>query len=639
MELHFDQNAPLTVALAAGMLGQAIARHARMPSIVLLLVLGGVLGPDLLGVVQPEALGDGLQHVVGFAVAIILFEGGMSLDVRRLRRAQRPIRQLVTVGALVSLLSGAVLAAVALGWGWKRSLLFGTLAVVTGPTVVTPLLRRLRIDKTVSTVLEAEGVFVDAVGAITAAVALELVLRPTGESIALAAPTIAVRLGAGIAVGVVGGGGLALLLRVRNVVPEGLENPFTLGWAVLTFQVANALVHESGIAAAIAAGLVVGNSRTHMRHELQEFKEQLTVMLIGMLFVLLVADVRVSDVVALGWPGVAVAVGCIAVVRPLSVWAGTAGTTLERRERFYIAWMGPRGIVAAAVASLFGYELEEAGIPGGVELRALVFLVIAWSVFWAAATGGVVARLLRLRRRADDGWVLLGGNALARELGALLHASRTEVVVIASEREEVPRCEERRLRVIHGNPLEERSSRLAQLETRTGAVCLTASEERNYLFADKARLRHKALRFAVGLTSWVEGLTPAMVEEMGGEVLFGAGVDVAGWARRLEAERAAVRWFRFEGRGRPAELRTEDHSDPGYVPLLHRRRRVAEPVTSVTQLRPGSEVALVVDLDRADAVEARLESTGWAGFDPSVIVPRPKGLRGLWRRLRERTGW
>jgi len=298
----FQHSAALTVALAlaAGMAGQSIAHHLRLPGIVVLLLLGVALGPDGANLVRPAELGDGLHALVGFAVAVILFEGGMSLDLRRLRRSERAIRGLVTVGALVSLILGTLLVRLGLGWDWSRSLLFGTLVIVTGPTVVTPLLRRLKVKKPVSTVLEAEGVLIDAVGAITAAVALEVVLSPSDQGMALAVPAILGRLLFGIAVGVGGGGLLALLLRFRGVIPEGLETVMTLSCAVLVFEGSNAVVHESGIAAVTVAGLVVGNSHTHVARELREFKEQLTTLFIGMLFVLLVADVRMADILALG---------------------------------------------------------------------------------------------------------------------------------------------------------------------------------------------------------------------------------------------------------------------------------------------------------------------------------------------------
>jgi len=420
---HHSPSLTVAFALAAGMIGQSVAHHLRLPGIVALLFLGVALGPDGANLVRPGVLGEGLPALVGFAVAVILFDGGMSLDLRRLRRSQKAIRRLVTIGAMVSLAVGTLLVRLTMNWDWQRSLLFGSLMIVTGPTVVTPLLRRLKVKKPVSTVLEAEGVLIDAVGAITAAVALELVLSPSNQEMALALPTIVGRLAFGVLMGMAGGGVIAGVLRFRGVVPEGLETVLTLGLAVLVFEASNAIVHESGIAAVTIAGLVVGNSTSHVDRELREFKEQLTVLFIGMLFVLLVADVRIADIVALGWRGLLVAAGTIVVVRPVSVALSTFRTELTGRERFFVGWLGPRGIVAAAVASLFAYALKDEGIGGGRELSSLVFLVIAVTVGWSALTGGLAAQLLNLRRKSGDGWGDLRWQCASPRVG---HSARAK---------------------------------------------------------------------------------------------------------------------------------------------------------------------------------------------------------------------
>ncbi|MEZ4328887.1 MAG: cation:proton antiporter [Polyangiales bacterium] len=610
---EFHQSAPLTVAfaLAAGMLGQTVAHHLRLPGIVALLVLGVAFGPDGANLVQPALLGDGLASLVGFAVAVILFEGGMSLDLRRLKRSGRAIRRLVTVGALVSMVLGMILVAVVLGWGWQRSLLFGTLVIVTGPTVVTPLLRRLKVKKPVSTVLEAEGVLIDAVGAITAAVALEVVLSPSDQGVLLAGPVIVGRLFFGVAVGMLGGALIALLLRFRGLVPEGLETVMTLSLAVLVFEASNAVVHESGIAAVTVAGLVVGNSRTHVARELREFKEQLTALFIGMLFVLLVADVRLADIFALGTGGVLVAVGTIAVVRPVSVALSTMGTDLTARERAFVAWLGPRGIVAAAVASLFAYALDAAEIPGGRELSSLVFLVIAVTVGWAALTGGLAAHVLGLRRKSGDGWVVVGGSTLARELCKLLAREGGEVMALDNDPNNIRALEADNVRAMQGNALEENTHLRAQLSTRTGAIAVTANEEVNYLFGEKTRLHYRDIRFAIGLSKWEHGVSPEMIDDFGGEVLFAGAVDVPLWSGRLDAKSCSVAWYRFTGNRKSPPLGTGGESNPPYVPLVLVHRKTVEPITSRSRFRRGTTIAILVDGARAEAADVELAKRGW----------------------------
>lgn len=210
----------VAIALAAGMMAQSLAHHLRIPGIVLLLATGVLLGPDVSNIVQPAVLESGLTIMVGFAVAVILFEGGMNLRIDRIRRESRTIWLLLTLGALVSAIGGTLAAKTFLDWDWKISALFGTLVIVTGPTVVTPLLRRIKVRHSVGTVLEAEGVFLDAIGAIVAVVALEVALSTTGESFSEGILHVVFRIGTGTLFGMVGGYTLVSLLRFRNLVPE-----------------------------------------------------------------------------------------------------------------------------------------------------------------------------------------------------------------------------------------------------------------------------------------------------------------------------------------------------------------------------------------------------------------------------------
>ena len=614
MELHFDGNAAFTAALAiaAGTGAQALGHHLRLPGIVILLFLGVLLGPDVANVVQPEALGTALPAIVGFAVAIILFEGGMSLNIKKLRRKGRAIQQLITVGAAFSLVLGAVLAMLILGWRWQLGLLFGTLVIVTGPTVVTPLLRRLSVRKSVATVLEAEGVLIDAVGAITAAVALELVIAPTGTGMAMAVPAIVGRLLFGIVLGAIMGAILGGMLRVRGLIPEGLENVIALGFAVLTFEGANAVVHESGIAAVTVAGMVVGNLRTHSTHKIAEFQEQLTVMVIGMLFVLLVADVRIADIFALGWQGLAVAAGCILIVRPFSVFFGTLGSKLTRKEKIFVGWIGPRGIVAAAVASLFGYELAAAGIEGGTELRALVFLVIAVTVLWSALTGGLAAKALGLRRKTQDGWLVVGANPLGIVMATLLKEVGVEVVIMDEDPTRIRNAESEQLRAIHSNALSEAGHLKAALDSRTGAMALTSNEEVNYVFGEKGRLKHRGLRFAVALSDPDTGITPEMVDDFGGEVLFGGDVDVRRWNDRIQTGQTSVVWWTCKSPKKGAPIVEPERRNRPHIALVASRSpKRFEPVSDKTALRKRLRVGFLCDDERAEETHKELTEAGW----------------------------
>ncbi len=609
---HASQTSALTVALAlaAGVLSQIVARHLSIPGIVVLLATGVLLGPEVAGVVQPASLGPALHTLVGFAVAVILFEGAMSLNLRRLRQEARVIQRLVLLGGLITAAGGAVAARWLMGWDWRASLLFGTLVMVTGPTVVTPLLRRIRVTRNLHTVLEAEGVFIDAVGAVLAVVALEAALEPAGSRVATGVTGLGLRWAVGLALGFSTGALLALGLKAHRLVPEGLSNVFTLALVLALFQGSNTLAPESGIIAVIAAGLLVGNSRSPVQRDLLEFKEQLTVMLVGMLFVLLAADVRVDEVLALGWPGLATVAVLMGLVRPLAVGLATWGSKLTRRERAFMAWLGPRGIVAAAVASLFAQRLDEAGMGGGHAMRALVFLVIAVTVVVQGLSGGVVAGWLGVRRAADGGYVLLGANALARSVGRVLREAGTPVVLVDASAEACRAAEEDGFKVLYGSGLEERTLQRTEPESREGYVGLTRNEGVNLLFARRAREQFKVPRVAVAVHRGRIGVSTGNVEELGGGTLFGAPQNLDLWVGRYERKEVRVeRWRRAPEA--PAGPGSPEASEDPVLPLVLLRGGKAQPYDSRVQLRPGDEVAWAVVSERAAQAHAWLEAHGW----------------------------
>jgi NhaP-type Na+/H+ or K+/H+ antiporter len=355
----------ISLALAMGMIAQALAHHLRIPGIVLLLASGVAFGPDGFGLIRPESLGPALNIITGFAVAVILFEGGLNLKFKRLKRAQRSIRQLILLGGLVTVIGAAFTTHLVMEWPWKNAILFGTLVMVTGPTVINPLLKRLKVKRSVATVLEAEGVLIDAIGAVVAIVALEAALSPAFSEPILWGWHIILRIGFGAIFGAVIGVLLLFLYRLRSLIPEGIENVFTLAVILALFQCSNMILPESGISAVTVAGLVIGNFSTYVLKDLVDFKEELTVLLIGMLFVLLAADVRLTHIINLGWPAVGVVLSLMFLVRPAAILLGTAFSELNWKERLFIAWIGPRGIIAAAVASFFAAAFSEKRLSGG----------------------------------------------------------------------------------------------------------------------------------------------------------------------------------------------------------------------------------------------------------------------------------
>ena len=618
MEHLTFSNPALTIALglAAGIFAQSVAHHLRIPGIVLLLITGVLLGPDVSGVIQPETLGSALNIITGFAVAVILFEGGLNLKIQRLKRARRAIRQMITIGGAVTVVGGMLTTRWLFGWDWRTSILFGTLVMVTGPTVINPLLRRFKVKSNVSAVLEAEGVLLDAVGAVVATIALEVALSPKADPMATAV-MFATRLGFGTLVGLLGGALLVTLLKRRNVVPEGFENVFTLCLVLAIFQGANVLLSESGIVAVTVAGVLVGNFQTHSQRELAEFKEALTVMLIGMLFILLAADVRMDEVYALGFPGIITVLLLMFVVRPVNVVVGTFGTKLNWREKCFIGWIGPRGIVAAAVASLFAAELNMYGIGGGNELRALVFMVITVTVLSAGLTGGLVAQILDLRRPSNSGWVILGANELARATAKILLENNEEVICIDANPDVCSAAEQDCTRVIFGNGLKTHNLLRAEIDTRAGALAITGNEEMNLLFTQKVKAEAKLLYTFMALQDQYEGVTVDMVHEAGSQVMFGSPRDVDFWSARIRKGVVNLERWQVQETGMLTEKRIENAQDDPFlsdnsgIPLTLRRNGRQFPVGDSTRFRNGDEVVYIVLGENAEKVHEKLQAMGW----------------------------
>ena len=599
----------IAFALAAGMIAQSIARHIKIPGIVLLLAVGVFLGPDGLNIIRPDTLGEALPILVGFAVAVILFEGGMNLRIGRIKREGRTIRQLITVGALVTAIGGTLSAKIFLGWDWQTAVLFGILIIVTGPTVINPLLRRIKLTPSVSTVLEAEGILLDAIGAIVAVVALEVAVSPSGMTF-LASPFIIIgRIIAGGLIGVMGGFIMAWLLGIRNLVPEGLENVFTLSLVFALYQFSNVMSHESGIVAVTIAGLVVGNRKTFIRRELMEFKEQLTVLMIGMLFILLAADVRLSDVNALGWGGVYTVIALMIIVRPMNIFVGTLNSELTFKQKALLSWIAPRGIVAAAIASYFAIELERNGIDGS-QLRAMVFLLITITVLSAGLTGGLAARLLGLKRKSNNGWVILGANAIGREMAKRLKSKGEECILIDENPGLCRIAEKEGLKVIYGNGLEENVLLRSEIDLRKGAIGLTENEEVNMLFAKRAKEEGKVPNLYIGIKTDEEGITSEMVEEIGGVIPFARARDLEKWSVWIRREQIkAINLICDSEDEVIAEQAFNKETEGIIIPITFSRNSEFQPLGHLTKIKKNDQIMCLVHIRKMEQFEKWLEKS------------------------------
>ena len=598
--------------MVLGMLAQVGSKHLGLPGIVLLLLSGIIFGPDVLNWIRPESLGIGLQILVGFAVAIILFEGGMNLRISRIKRERAAIRGLITLGALTTLIGGTLATLLFLGWDFRTSILFGTLIIVTGPTVISPLLKKIRIHHGVSTILEAEGILLDAIGAIIAVVALEIAISPSGLSFVKGLYHIVSRLAVGGLFGIIGGASLILLFRFRNLIPNGLENVFILSWILALFQLSNTASPESGIAAVTIAGMTIGNSKTYIQQDILEFKEQLTVLMIGMLFILLAADVRLSDVQNLGLNGIVVVLFLILVVRPISVFIGTNRSTLDTPHKLLLSWIAPRGIVAAAIASLFVFELDRHGFDG-TQLRALVFLLIIITVLSAGLTGGWVASVLDLKRKSQSGWIILGAHEVARTLSRLLKQSGNEIICIDEDPQSCLLAENEGIKVFFGNALEERTLQRAEPDSRKGIIALSGNEEVNYIFSQRAKHLSKEMDVLIGIKDSFEGITPEMINETGGKIPFGRSADMDFWSSLIRQKKTTYSSYTYIGSGK---FDLSDESIKGVVlPLVIMQNESLEPVDSTMKIKNGDLLTFLINEQKRVRAEKWLIENSFQSAD------------------------
>ena len=621
-----DPALTFALALAIGVLAQSVARHLRIPGILLLLTIGVLAGPEFANIVRPSTLGDGLNPIVGLAVAVILFEGALQLNIGRLRRQAVTIRRLITVGTLITIAGAAATAMIALDWDFRTALLFGTLVSVTGPTVINPITKRIQLKSKLRTILEAEGVLIDPVGAILAVVTLELVLATTAGDIGTGVLGLPSRLGLGLAIGAGGGFVVGGLLRYRRLIPSDLRNVFTLAFVLALYQGSHAILPESGIMTVAVAGLVVGNMGTWHARELVEFKEQLTYLLVGLLFVLLSAAVDLADVRALGGGGIVVVAVLVAVVRPLNILACTRGSGLHNNEKAFLAWLAPRGIVAFAVSSLFAAELAHNGMEAqGDQLRAMVFLVIAVTVLLLGGTSGLMARLLRVRNPSNYGFAVVGANPVGLALAQTLREAQVDdapIVVIDTNPTEAGFAEEAGFRVVLGNANDERTLTKAGVGSRRAVVALTPNEGVNLLIANRIAEMHPGVTRLVAINPATLGVAPEDVEHSGAAVLFGRGIDYERWAHRFRQQRACVDEFEFEG---PAGSRVEDvqalsDNRRPFLALVHRRGKRALPVARGTSLKAGDVVWFAWSEARTDDVEALLAENGFHRTESTEVA-------------------
>ncbi|MBE9095570.1 sodium:proton antiporter [Tychonema sp. LEGE 07203] len=485
MEISFSITLLMVMTVICGISAQVLAAYLKVPAIVFLLLFGILAGPDCLGLLQPSLLGSGLEVMVSLCVALILFEGGLNLELRDLGKVSGSIRNLVTFGTLITLIGGGMAAHWLGEFPWPIAFLYASLVVVTGPTVVGPLLKQVSVDKKVAALLEGEGVLVDPVGAILAVLVLNVVLNGNTDLLILFRDLV-VRLGIGTAIGVTGGWLLGLILKRAKFLSEDLKNLVVLAGLWGFFAIAEQICSESGLMATVVSGIVLRAASVPEERLLRRFKGQLTVLAVSVLFVLLAADLSLASVVALGWGSLFTVLALMWIVRPINILVCTINSELNWRQKLFASWVAPRGIISASIASLFAILLTQRGITGGDSIKALVFLTIIITVFLQGLTAGPIAKMLDITLKSATGAVIVGSNPLSRLIARLFQERGESVAIIDTNPESCKLAEREGLRVFLSSALDHSILEEAGLDSMGTFLAMTNNGEVNLVLAQRA---------------------------------------------------------------------------------------------------------------------------------------------------------
>lgn len=457
-----------------GITAQWVGWKLKLPAILPLILIGLLVGPlstlytsDGSKLLEPiwngeKGLfpGSALFHFVSLAISIILFEGGLTLKKNEILNVGPVILKLITLAVLVTFIGAGIAAHYFLNLSWEISFLFSALIIVTGPTVISPILRNIPLKKDLSAILKWEGILIDPIGALVAVLVFEFI---SVEHQSGFTQTALLEFGKIVLFGTTFGFTFAHALGFaikKKIIPHYLLNVFTLATVLGVFVLSDSFAHESGLLAVVVMGLVLGNSKIPNLKELLYFKESLSVLLISILFILLGANINFEDLrLIANWESVMLFATVVFLIRPLGVFLSSINSGLKFNEKVFISWMGPRGIVAAGIASLFGTRLSEAGEPGAQYITPLVFMIVLGTVLLNATTARVFAKLIGVFQRRSTGILIVGASKLSRLIAIYLKGHGRYVVLVDTNHEHIKKAEGLGVHAIEANifnyPLED----------------------------------------------------------------------------------------------------------------------------------------------------------------------------------------
>ncbi len=456
-----DNNILLSIA-GIGVLGigcQWLAWLARLPAILFLLIVGILAGP-VFNLLDPDTLfGKLLFPIVSLSVAVILFEGSLTLKFEDIRGHGKTVSNLITIGALITWLIIAYSTHYLIGFPFELAFLFGAVVIVTGPTVIIPMLRTVRPNAKITNVLRWESIVIDPLGALLAVLVFNFIIsEQQHNAIGMIVMTFGKIILFGFSIGFISGWSLGELLR-KQLVPQYLRNVITLIAVFAVYVLSDTIEHESGLLAVAIMGMTMANMKDMDIDDILDFKESLSLLLISGLFIILAARIEFYQLIQIGWPALGILVITMLVARPISVFVSAIGSDLSINEKLMIAWIGPRGIVAAAVSALFALRLESAGYLEATLLVPLTFLIIIGTVVIQSATARHIAAILKVREPSPTGLLIIGAGNVARAIGKELQSHGFKVVLTDSTWENISLARMDGLETYYGNPISEHADR------------------------------------------------------------------------------------------------------------------------------------------------------------------------------------
>ncbi|NNK86937.1 MAG: sodium:proton antiporter, partial [Flavobacteriaceae bacterium] len=484
-----------------GILAQWVAWRFKIPAILPLILIGLIVGPIWAEFLSEDGQkwiepvwngqrglfpGEGLYYFVSLAISIILFEGGLTLKRSEVRNVGPAISKLITVGAGITFIGGGIVAHFLFDLSWELCFLFSGLIIVTGPTVITPILRNIPLKKDVSAVLKWEGILIDPIGALVAVLVFEFISVGGGGGFTKTALT---EFGKIVLFGTTFGFTFAHALAFainKKMIPHYLMNVVSLSVVLLVFVESEIFAHESGLLAVVVMGMVMGNIKLENIKELLYFKESLSVLLISILFILLAANINIEDMLLLyTWKTAALFLIVVLIIRPIAVFASTRGSRLKRKEKMFISWVGPRGIVAAGIASLFGGKLIIQGVEGAEYITPLVFMIVLGTVLLNATTARIFAKLVGVFLTKSEGILIIGASKISRLIGHYLLNNGRHVVLIDSNQDNIKRARELGLEALNTDIYSDSIFDNIELNDVGYLMAMTGNPELNQYSIDK----------------------------------------------------------------------------------------------------------------------------------------------------------